>query len=132
MRRSTRRERAPKMQFAEVPAVETNRLAVAFWIATVDRDRIRSPVSQEAVPWPSASWAMSAATHAMAPMEATVSKLGREGSVGTAKVSVCTPTKNSTLDGGLRKWGPRTGDLGSERRDSGRIVSHLEAILADC
>jgi len=43
---------------------------------------------------------MSAATHAMAPMEASVNKLGREGSVGTTKVSSCMPTKNNTLDAG--------------------------------
>jgi len=43
---------------------------------------------------------MSAATHAMAPMEASVTKLGREGSAGTTKVSSCMPTKNNTLDDG--------------------------------
>src|SRR6266852_3286189 len=59
-------------------------------MATVERDRIRSPVIQEAVPSPSASWTMSAATQAMVPMEASVSKLGREDLTGTTKVSVST------------------------------------------
>ena len=85
-------------------------------------------MSQEAVPWPSASWVMSAATHAMAAMEAIVSKLGREDSVGTAKVSECTPRKNSTLDGGPRKLGPRTGDLGWKTKIQDVIVGHSEAI----
>jgi hypothetical protein len=92
------------MQFAEVPAAQTKRLLVVFTIATVEMDRIRSPVIQEAVPWPSASWTMSAAVHAVAPMDASVSKLGREELAGTTKVSVCTPAKNSMLDGGLQKW----------------------------
>jgi hypothetical protein len=70
----------------------------------VEMDRIRSPVSQEAVPWPSASCTMSAATHAVAPMEATVSRLGREGSVEPTRASGCTATKDSTLDGGARRW----------------------------
>jgi hypothetical protein len=92
------------MQFAEVPAAQTKRLLVVFTMATVEMDRIRSPVSQEAVPWPSASWTMSAAVQAVAPMDASVSKLGREDLAGTSKVSVCTPAKNSMLDGGLQKW----------------------------
>jgi len=39
------------MQFAVVPAAETKRLAAAAWIATVDSDKIRLPVSKDAVPW---------------------------------------------------------------------------------
>jgi hypothetical protein len=61
---------------------------------------------------------MSAATHAMAPIETSVNKLGREGSVGTTKVSSCMPTKNNTLDDGYRV----SETMVNERRDSGRMV----------
>jgi hypothetical protein len=56
-------------------------------MATVEMDKIRSPVSQETVPWPSASWTMSAATHAMVPTEASIIMLGRESSVGSVGTS---------------------------------------------
>ncbi len=92
----------PTRQFAEVPAAATRRLAVAFWMATVEMDKIRSPVSQEAVPWPSASWTMSAATHAMAPTDASVKTLGREGSVGSVGMSTTVAQDPKRLEGRYR------------------------------
>ena len=56
-------------------------------MATVERDRIRSPAIQEAVPWPSASWTMSGAMHATAPMDASVARLEREARAGEAGAS---------------------------------------------
>ena len=45
-----RRDTAPAMQLAAVPAADTRRSGAAFWMATVESDRIRSPVSRDAVP----------------------------------------------------------------------------------
>jgi len=68
--------------------------AAVGYVLNRNRGGRQHPVagSQEAVPWPSASCTMSAATHAMAPIAATVSKIGRKRFAGSMTMSTLART----------------------------------------